>query len=226
MNGIIILAAGNSSRLGQPKQLLKYRNKSLIRHVTQEALASGAGPVIVVTGADQTAVAAEIGDLAVAGSGDAVLSERQDEFLPDLEETSSSNREDASLRIIVNEIWQEGMASSIRKGLSEMLDHHSFISGVILTVCDQPFVSAPLFRELVKRQEEGDKRIIACSYAGILGTPVLFGRKYFPSLFRLDGQEGAKKLLRQYPQDLDSVLFDLGEIDIDTYADYEQILRR
>jgi molybdenum cofactor cytidylyltransferase len=204
MIGIIILAAGNSSRLGQPKQLLKYRNKTLIRHVTEEALASGAGPVMVVTGADQTAVAAEIEGLVSPGSSDAVL----------------------SLRVVINETWQEGMASSIRKGLSEMLDHHSFISAVVLAVCDQPFVSAPLFRELVARKEEGGKRIIACAYAGILGTPVLFGRKYFPFLFQLQGQEGAKKLLKQYPEDLDSVIFDLGEIDIDTYADYEQIVRR
>jgi molybdenum cofactor cytidylyltransferase len=48
--GIVILAAGNSSRLGEPKQLLTYQNKTLIRHITEAALASGVSQVIVVTG--------------------------------------------------------------------------------------------------------------------------------------------------------------------------------
>jgi molybdenum cofactor cytidylyltransferase len=49
--GIIILAAGASTRLGQPKQLLTYQGKSLIQHITQVAINSQCRPVVVVLGA-------------------------------------------------------------------------------------------------------------------------------------------------------------------------------
>ena len=50
--GILILAAGNSSRLGEPKQLLRYQDKTLIRHVTQAAIAAKSTSVTVVTGSN------------------------------------------------------------------------------------------------------------------------------------------------------------------------------
>lgn len=49
--GIIVLAGGKSSRLGQPKQLLDIQGKPLIQHVVDRALASLLGPVIVISGA-------------------------------------------------------------------------------------------------------------------------------------------------------------------------------
>jgi molybdenum cofactor cytidylyltransferase len=49
--GVIILAAGNSSRLGRPKQLLPYGGQMLLTHATTEALNAGLHPVVVVTGA-------------------------------------------------------------------------------------------------------------------------------------------------------------------------------
>jgi molybdenum cofactor cytidylyltransferase len=48
--GIIILAAGSSSRLGRPKQLLRYNNQSLLQHVVNVALEAAIGPVMVVLG--------------------------------------------------------------------------------------------------------------------------------------------------------------------------------
>lgn len=48
--GVIILAAGDSSRLGTPKQLLAYEGKTLLQHSLQVAVDSLAHPVIVVLG--------------------------------------------------------------------------------------------------------------------------------------------------------------------------------
>jgi molybdenum cofactor cytidylyltransferase len=48
----IVLAAGGSSRLGRPKQLLEWHGAPLVRHVAGRALAAGLSPVVVVTGAD------------------------------------------------------------------------------------------------------------------------------------------------------------------------------
>lgn len=54
--GIIILAAGNSSRLGKPKQLLSYKSKTLLKIVEEAAIQSGCTPVIVVLGAYATEI--------------------------------------------------------------------------------------------------------------------------------------------------------------------------
>lgn len=50
--GIIILAAGGSTRFGSPKQLFKYQGESLIRRAAKAAISCGSGPVIVSTGAE------------------------------------------------------------------------------------------------------------------------------------------------------------------------------
>lgn len=49
--GAVILAAGSSSRLGSPKQILQFRGQSLLRRAARAALDAGCRPVIVVTGA-------------------------------------------------------------------------------------------------------------------------------------------------------------------------------
>jgi len=61
---IILLAAGNSSRLGRPKQLLKKQEESLIRFFTQEAL-KVSDQVLVILGAYQELIQKEIQDLPV-----------------------------------------------------------------------------------------------------------------------------------------------------------------
>jgi len=53
---VVVLAAGASSRLGRPKQLLPYLGRTLIEHAVRTALASGAAEVIVVLGAEAAAV--------------------------------------------------------------------------------------------------------------------------------------------------------------------------
>lgn len=51
--GIIILAAGSSSRMGQSKQLLKWQDSTLIQHAVDTGFKSGAGTVVVVLGANE-----------------------------------------------------------------------------------------------------------------------------------------------------------------------------
>lgn len=50
--GIVVLAGGQSSRLGRPKQLLPYKQSTLISHAAEVALGAEMGPVVVVTGAN------------------------------------------------------------------------------------------------------------------------------------------------------------------------------
>jgi molybdenum cofactor cytidylyltransferase len=189
--GIIILAAGNSSRLGRPKQLLPYRGKTLLTHTTTEALNAGVHPVVVVTGAFHAEVSA-----ALRGQ---------------------------PLSIVFNPIWQDGMASGIVIGLSSMLSLQQDVDSVIIAVCDQPFISSALLLELVSTNDTSGKGVVACAYADNVGTPVLFNRNYFEELVALSGSEGAKKLLKQHLDDLATVAFPDGDIDIDTVEDAKKL---
>jgi molybdenum cofactor cytidylyltransferase len=62
---IIILAAGKSSRMGTPKQLLPYQGKTLLRHITEIAIASVCHPIIVVLGAYYKEISNELKSLPV-----------------------------------------------------------------------------------------------------------------------------------------------------------------
>lgn len=61
----IVLAAGGSTRLGQPKQLLDWHGETLVRRAAQTALDGGLDPVVVVTGAHSAAVASALDGLPV-----------------------------------------------------------------------------------------------------------------------------------------------------------------
>lgn len=63
--GIVILAAGASTRMGTPKQLLRYQEYSLLRHTVEVAVASVCRPIIVVLGAYAQLIQPEISQLPV-----------------------------------------------------------------------------------------------------------------------------------------------------------------
>lgn len=191
--GIIILAAGNSSRLGEPKQLLEYKGKSLLHHVTRQALKM-TGAVVVVSGSNNNLIENELKNLQVI--------------------------------TIYNPEWQEGMGSSIRAGVEKIIDEFPMLESLTISVCDQPFINSSVFSELMTKHKEDQKGIIASAYAGVLGTPVMFDRKYFGELSKLSGNEGAKKLLHVFSRDVGSIDFEKGRIDIDTKDDYEQLIQK
>ncbi|MFB3387506.1 NTP transferase domain-containing protein [Flavobacterium sp. LAR06] len=60
MTGIVILAAGNSSRLGQPKQLLGYKDSTLLKNTIAEAFLVQDAAMIVVTGANKQLIEEEL----------------------------------------------------------------------------------------------------------------------------------------------------------------------
>jgi molybdenum cofactor cytidylyltransferase len=60
---ILLLAAGESSRLGQPKQLLDAAGEPLVHRVARQLIALDAGPVAVIVGAHREAIATAVADL-------------------------------------------------------------------------------------------------------------------------------------------------------------------
>ncbi len=189
--GIVILAAGASSRLGQPKQLLPYHEQTLLEHSITIALASVATQVVLVLGAGAAGIQPVI--------------------------------KDDKLALIVNKQWQEGMASSIRFGLNQLLQQNAGMQMVIFMVCDQPYVSTELLNNLVTLQQQTGRSIVASQYAATTGIPALFTKALFPELLQLKGDAGAKKLVMLHQADTVTIPFPLGSIDIDTAADYQAL---
>jgi molybdenum cofactor cytidylyltransferase len=66
--GAVILAAGESSRLGQPKQLVHFRGKSLVRRAADAASEAGCSPITIVLGSDSKEIEDEL-----AGTGVAIV---------------------------------------------------------------------------------------------------------------------------------------------------------
>jgi molybdenum cofactor cytidylyltransferase len=188
--GIIILAAGSSARMGEPKQLMMYKNKTLLQHVIGEAQNANLEPVICVTGYQSELIANNISGMGIS--------------------------------IVYNEHWPEGMGSGISAGIRQLL--LSDVDSVILAVCDQPHVSSDLFEKMQALKDQSGKKIVACSYAGTLGTPALFTKDYFNQLKSLNGNQGAKKIVNTNLSDVCPVEFEKGIIDIDTKQDYEKLI--
>lgn len=124
--------------------------------------------------------------------------------------------------IVYNTNWQSGMASSIQIGISTLLQENSGLDSILILVSDQPFLNQGLLVKMLQSKLLMQKGIVAASYDGVKGTPVLFDKKYFTALQELQGDTGAKSILHQHGEDIIAVDFPNGAMDIDTLQDYEQ----
>ncbi len=192
--GIIILAAGESKRLGNPKQLLSFDGNTLLSRVEKTACESMTYPVIAVLGAHAEKIRPTLN-------------------IP-------------GLNVVNNNDWQEGMASSVRAGLTSMMELFPQVDGIIILVCDQPFLSHDLIKALIEAQRDAGLPAAAASYSGKLGTPALFHKSLFSALMLLSGDTGARKMLEQMRENVVEVDFEMGDVDIDTQADYERLLNK
>ncbi len=189
--GIIILAAGNSSRMGNPKQLLDFNGNTFLEITISAAEEIAYAPIVLVLGAYATEILAAHPPL--------------------------------NINYIINENWSEGMSSSIKVGLTKLMDLAPTTNNLIITVSDQPFISSRVLISLLETHTNTGKNIIASQYAKTIGTPVLFNKKYFDELKMLEGSSGAKQILSRYTNDVATVPFELGRIDIDTESDYKNL---
>jgi molybdenum cofactor cytidylyltransferase len=125
--------------------------------------------------------------------------------------------------VIENTGWEEGMASSIRCGLENIMKSGFSPDCVIFMVCDQPYVSSSLLLSLMEKKVETGMPIVASMYEDKMGTPALFDKTIFPELMKLSGDKGARKLISEKIEKVATVLFPEGITDIDTASDYESL---
>ncbi len=128
---------------------------------------------------------------------------------------------DKPVIIVENTGWEEGMASSIRTGLENIMSTILRPHGVIFLVCDQPYITSSLLLSLLEKNQESGRPIVASSYENKTGGPAFFHKRFFPALMELKGDVGARKLISDNTEEVATVPFREGLIDIDTTDDYE-----
>jgi molybdenum cofactor cytidylyltransferase len=113
-----------------------------------------------------------------------------------------------------NPAWSEGMASSIRAGITTLQQFSRGLDAALIALCDQPAFSPATIATLVASQRATGNSIVAARYSGRNGAPALFLREHFPTLAALTGEEGAREMLngptaRVASVDLPDLAFDL-----------------
>lgn len=131
---------------------------------------------------------------------------------------------DFNVRVVVNQQFREGMASSIRCGVQYIQHHYNEIENIIMMVCDQPYVNTAHLLKLIACHRATEAKIVASTYSDRKGVPALFNKQVFPELLTLEGDVGAKELIKKYDSEAATVFLPLGEIDIDTEENYKVLI--
>lgn len=191
----VVLAAGQSRRLGVPKQLCLYEGRSLLARSVDALRQAPLERILVVTGAERRACQAILASLPTE--------------LP-LEE-------------VYNPAFAEGMGSSIAAAARFLLDRSGGPSALLLLVCDQLYIDPAFIARFLTcaGDEAREWRLTATRYQGTFGVPALFPASYLLRLSSLSGEKGAKSLL-QSAGDLRFVDYEEGSVDIDRPEDLRQ----
>lgn len=193
--GAVVLAAGASRRMGEPKQVLRYRGQSLLRHAAETAAASRCWSVIIVLGAHAERLRAELSEPFVQGT----------------------------VRAIENKAWAEGIGSSIAVGVEALIAAEKETEALVIMLCDQPLVSSQFINRLIDTYHRTGKSIVAAEYKETVGVPALFHRRHFAELLALRGDCGAKQVIAKHNDDVERMSFAEGAFDVDTPQEYEQL---
>lgn len=224
----VLLAAGDGSRLGQPKATVIAGGQSLARRGIATLRAGGAAPVIVVTGA---AGAGNLGaELPVreprrGPAGDDLTDEAGSGAAPGFRKPDEPDGAGGGAVLCVhNPDWPGGMGSSLRAGLAAV---PAYCAAAVLALADQPLVGAAAVSRLIDAYRAGADVAVAC-YAGRPRNPVLISRQYWPQAAALAvGDVGARPFLRSHPDLVTDVeCGDTGQPDdVDTPEDLERVRR-
>jgi len=186
------LAAGESRRMPIPKQLLKIHGKTMIEIVVEKAVESRLDEVIVVLG------------------------HKFDIIRKYVEKYSSLSK---PIKIVYNPDFRKGLSTSLKAGLRAISRESR---AAIFILADQPMIKVETINRLIEIHSSMDCLIVAPVYRGRRGNPVLVDRRLFKEIFELEGDIGARPLMKRY---VDEVVYmatnDPGVVmDIDTMEDY------
>jgi molybdenum cofactor cytidylyltransferase len=164
----IVLAAGESSRMGRPKALLPIEGKSFIDRIVAELQRTGVGKIIVVLGHDAAALRPQIEHLPVT-----IVVNR------DYKKGQLSSLQ-AALRHLSS-------ASSAPP-----------VDGVLVHLVDHPYLNPGLVDTMIRRFHESRAAIVVPRYGGRRGHPVIFSASLFGELLEAPLEEGAKAVVNAH----------------------------
>lgn len=186
----IVLAAGQSKRMGRSKALLSWGERTVIETIVHTLMPFNLADIVVVTG----------------------------DKAKDVERVLKKT----PARPVFNPFYIVGeMLSSLKAGLQSLGDE---ISACLVIMGDQPQLSPRVLRHILSVGSQEIDRIIAPTYQGQRGHPILIPRKYWPQLLALT--HGApRQVINQLPITTISVDSDNILRDIDTPEQYAQAKR-
>jgi CTP:molybdopterin cytidylyltransferase MocA len=193
----ILLAAGDGSRLGQPKATVKLAGSTLAERGVALLHAGGTEPVLVVTGA----VPVELPGIVAVHNPDWL--------------TGMGSSLATGLRALGADLSEDG----------ESIEGSAEIEAAVIALADQPLVGAEAVRRLVAAYEGGASVAVAV-YDGKPRNPVLIAREHWPAVIDLaTGDAGARPFLRAHPELV--TLVECGDTgrpdDIDTPEDLARV---
>jgi molybdenum cofactor cytidylyltransferase len=189
----IVLAAGTSTRMGRAKQLLPLGGTTVLAQTLDKVRSARVAEIILVLGASAEAIRQQLPPSLLDG-----------------------------LKVVVNQAYGKGMASSLREGLAA-LDQRSDAALIILG--DQPFIRPQTLGQIMDGYRRSRAKIVIPSYQGNRGNPVLLDRSVFSEVMALEGDVGCRAIFGSH---LDAILKveveDKGVLlDIDDQDDYERL---
>ena len=190
----IILAAGESTRFGSPKQLLDWKGKPFVRQVAETALQAGLWPVEVVTGFHAA-------DMESALSGLPVNIVHN----PDYQQGQST-----SIKAGINSL--------------NISDLRVSIGSAIFLLADQPQIPVEVIRALVESHAQNMQPILApLVLEERRANPVLFDRVTFPDLLKITGDVGGRAIFDKHHMEFLPWHDDILLFDVDRPQDYQRL---
>jgi molybdenum cofactor cytidylyltransferase len=192
----VILAAGESTRFGQPKQLLNWKGEPFVRVVAKTALDAGLSPVIVVTGSNAEQVELTIKDLSV-------MVVRSEEW---------KRGQGYSIKAGVGSLIQMSSPWGVQVG------------GAIFLLADQPQMTSSVLLALVEKHAEALYPVVAPMVLDRRANPVLFDRVTFQDLLTLEGDVGGRGIFHKFRVEYLPWHDDRLLLDVDTPEMYQRLI--
>ena len=113
--------------------------------------------------------------------------------------------------ILINNQWQQGIASSIVTALTHIETQHN---AIFILLADQPSVRAETLQGMLNAFD--GNHVVCAYYGGQRGVPAIFPSVCFSALRRLTGDQGAKKLLQEVSLPVLEWTLPEAALDVDT----------
>jgi len=126
------------------------------------------------------------------------------------------------LKIVINPDYQQGMGTSLRRGLAEV---SADVKAALIVLADQPWVSSETLNRLIECHQERKPQIIIPAYKGFRGNPVLLDRSVFAEVQALNGDVGCRAIFGDHTEGILKLPVDDPGIllDIDSQDDFEKL---